>query len=359
MSPLPSKLPSTYSKIVLRERPKAEIKPSLNDGQGTFSLVERVPLPSKSDLKPDQVLVQVEWVSVDPAQRGWLNDARSYVPPVKIGEIMRAGGVGRIVLAPEGSKFKVGDWVNGTLGWTEYAIAKTKDLEKISVTKDIEPSYYLGALGMPMQTAYWGLMDVAKIKKGDRVVVTGAAGAVGSVACQIALLKGCEVFAIAGGKEKCEWLKSEIGVKNVVDYKDKDFASNYKQMLGKQGVDVAFENVGGEILDLILTRLNKNARVALCGAISAYNSPSPRGLTNYLTLISQRAKIEGFIVFDYADRYEEAFQQVGRWISEGKLKIRETRKYDLTESVNALRALFEGGNTGKMVVKIASDGPKL
>ena len=152
MSPLPTKLPSTYSKIVLRERPKAEIKPSLTDGQGTFSLVEGVPLPSKSDLKPDQVLVQVEWVSVDPAQRGWLNDARSYVPPVKIGEIMRAGGVGRIVLVPEGSKFKVGDWVNGerswshvqqrggtntlehsgTLGWTEYAVARTKDLEKIS-----------------------------------------------------------------------------------------------------------------------------------------------------------------------------------------------------------------------------------
>ncbi|GAA5905348.1 NADP-dependent oxidoreductase [Sporobolomyces salmoneus] len=357
MSPLPSNLPSTYSSIVLRERPKAEILPSLTDGKGTFSLVENQPLPTQ--LKPDQVLVKVEWVSVDPAQRGWLNDARSYVPPVKIGEIMRAGGVGRVVLAPEGSKFKVGDWVNGTLGWTEFAVARAKDLEKVTITKDIEPSYYLGALGMPMQTAYWGLMDVARIKKGERVVISGAAGAVGSIACQIALLKGCEVIAIAGGKEKCEWLRNEIGVPSVVDYKDPVFATNYKKLLGKTGTDVYFDNVGGEILDLVLTRLNKNARVALCGAISAYNTPNPRGLSNYLTLISQRAKIEGFIVFDYADRYDEASRQVGEWISQGKLKIRETRRYGLTEAVNALRGLFEGANSGKMVVKIAADGPKL
>ncbi|GAA6012989.1 hypothetical protein JCM11491_000930 [Sporobolomyces phaffii] len=359
MSPLPVKLPATYSKLVLRERPVADVLPDITQGTGTFRLVENVALPKLDQLGQDQVLVKVDTVSIDPAMRGWLRDARSYVPPVKINEIMRAGGVGRVVLAPNGSKFAVGDWVYGTLGWTEYAIAKVKDLEKIQPTKNVEPSYFLGALGMPMQTAYFGLLDVGRIKEGDTVVISGAAGAVGSVACQIALIRKCRVIAIAGGKEKCDWIRNDIGVPEVVDYKDPNFAANYKKVLGKSGCDVYFDNVGGEILDLVLTRLNKNARVALCGAISAYNTPNPRGLSNYLTLISQRATIQGFIVFDYADRYQEAIDEVGEWIAQGSFKIRETRRYGLTECANALCGLFKGENTGKMVVKISSDGPKL
>ncbi|GAA6061891.1 hypothetical protein JCM10212_004709 [Sporobolomyces blumeae] len=359
MSPVPRTLPSTFSQITLRERPKAAIQPSLTDGKGTFQLERNVPTPTAADLGPDQVLVKVEWCSVDPAMRGWLNTTRSYVPPVQIGEVMRAGAVGQVVLAKEGSKVKVGEWVSGVLGWKEYAVANVKDLEVISVTKDIQPTYYLGALGMPGQTAYWGCFDVAKIKKGDTVVVSGAAGAVGSLACQMALITGCRVIAIAGGAEKCRWLKEEIGCHEAIDYKAKDFAATFKKSLGKGFVDVYFDNVGGEILDLVLTRLNKNARIAICGAISAYNDPNPRGLTNYLTLISQRAKIEGFIVFDYAKRYQEAANQMGQWISEGKLKIRETKMYGLTESVNALVGLFEGKNSGKMLVKISSDGNKL
>ncbi|GAA5932138.1 NADP-dependent oxidoreductase [Sporobolomyces koalae] len=352
-------IPSTYSRIVLRERPKAEILPSLDGKTGTFTLEQNLPTPTLAQLKPDEVLVGVDSISVDPAMRGWLNDSRSYIKPVAISETMRAGGVGKVVLAPKGSEFKVGEWVYGTLGWTEYAVVPTKELERISVTKDIQPSWYLGALGMPMQTAYWGLKDVGKIKKGDTVVVSGAAGAVGSIACQIALIQGCRVIAIAGGKEKCDWLRNEVGVAETVDYKEKNFAANYKKLLGKNGVDVYFDNVGGEILDTVLTRLNKNARVALCGAISAYNTPNPRGLTNYLTLISQRAKIEGFIVFDYADRYQEAAEQVGAWIAQGKIQVRETKRFGLTECVNALRGLFEGSNTGKMVVKFSEEGPKL
>lgn len=358
MAPVPSRIPSTFSQITLRERPKAEILPSLTDGKGTFQLEKGIKTPTKDDLKPDEVLVRVEWLSVDPAMRGWLNDARSYVPPVQIGEVMRAGGVGQVVLAPAGSKLAVGDWVSGLFGWKEYATARTKDLEKILVTKDISPTYYLGVLGMPGQTAYWGCFDVAKMKKGETVVVSGAAGAVGSLACQMALITGCKVIAIAGGADKCKWLK-DLGCHEVLDYKSKDFAATYRKTLGKSGVDVYFDNVGGEILDLVLTRLNKNARIALCGAISAYNDPNPRGLTNYLTLISQRAKIEGFIVFDYADRYDEAAKAMGQWIAEGKLKVEETKVYGLTESVNALIGLFAGKNTGKMLVKVADDGPKL
>ncbi|GAA5866335.1 hypothetical protein JCM1840_004089 [Sporobolomyces johnsonii] len=360
MSPFPSLLPSTYSRITLRQRPKALIQPSLHDEAGTFKLEKGVRMPKKEDLKVDEVLVKVEWVSIDPAMRGWLNPTRSYVPPVAIGATMRAVGVGRVALVPSSStaSFAIGDWVTGLMGWTEYAQMQVKELESISVSKDVSPTYYLGALGMTGQTAYWGLLDVAKIKQGETVVVSGAAGAVGSLGCQIALLHGCRVIALAGGPEKCSWLK-DLGCHEVIDYKQKDFQASYRDALGKKGVDVYFDNVGGEILDMVLTRLNKKARIALCGAISAYNDPNPRGIQNYLTLISQRAKIEGFLVTDYTDRFSIASEEMARWIRSGKLILRETRTRGLTECVNALIGVFEGKNTGKMLVKISDDGLKL
>ncbi|KAL8277260.1 hypothetical protein RQP46_010329 [Phenoliferia psychrophenolica] len=318
-------LPSSYSQITLQSRPKAAIDPNLKSG--TFKLESSVPLRVQ-DVKPGQVLVKVEWLSLDPAMRGWLNDSRSYIPPVQIGAVMRSGGVGTIAVVGAGvDGFKVGDWVYGQLGWTEFATVPVKDVEKINVSPKVSPSFYLGALGMPGQTAYWGLLDVAKIQAGETVVISGAAGAVGTVACQIAKLKGCKVIAIAGGADKCRFLEEELGVDKALDYKSKGFKEEFKKSVGY--LDVYFDNVGGEILDLCLTRLKKGARIALCGAISAYNDPSPKGLQMYLNLISQRAKLEGFIVFDYADRYHVADADLATWVDEGKLKVRETRMVGL------------------------------
>ncbi|BGP42544.1 hypothetical protein JCM10450v2_006647 [Rhodotorula kratochvilovae] len=358
MAPLPATLPRTYSRITLRERPRAAVDPKL-DGTGTFALEKGVQMWGEGDVKDGQAIVKVEWVSIDPAMRGWLNPTRSYVPPVQIGASMRAAGTGRIVYLPksaEGGSLRIGDWVVGTLNWTEYAKVPVKELQKIQLDKDISPTYYLGALGMTGQTAYWGLHDVGKIKAGETVVVTGAAGAVGSIACQLAKLHGCRVVAIAGGAEKCAWLRDDLGIETVLDYKSPNFKKDFR---GIGYVDVCFENVGGEILDLVLSRLNKNARIALCGAIAAYNSSSPQGLQMYLNLISQRASIAGFIVFDYADRYDVAAEEMARHIRAGKLKIRETHLHGLDECVNGLTGLFEGKNTGKMLVRIGEEGAKL
>ncbi|GEM12435.1 zinc-binding alcohol dehydrogenase [Rhodotorula toruloides] len=389
MAPLPSTLPSTYSRITLRERPKAAIDPKL-DGTGTFQLERGVKMFSQDDVKPGEAVIKVEWVSIDPAMRGWLNPTRSYVPPVAIGATMRALAVGRVVIVPkmertvEGGNdksaplmepLKVGDWVTGVAGWAEYAKLPAKDLQKIQIDKDISPTYYLGALGMTGQTAYWGIHDVGKIKPGETVVVSGAAGAVGSIACQLAKIQGCKVVAIAGGKDKCRWLKEDLGIDTVLDYKDAEFKKKFREI---GYLDVYFDNVGGDILDMCLTRLNKGARIALCGAISAYNDPNPKGLQAYLNLISQRAKIEGaspppftcsflqglrflpqFIVFDYADRYHIAAEEMARYIRDGRLKLRETHGKGLEDCVEALVGLFAGKNQGKMLVKIAEDGAKL
>ncbi|GAA6007250.1 hypothetical protein JCM10207_001559 [Rhodosporidiobolus poonsookiae] len=376
MAPLPS-LPASYSRITLRERPRAAINPDLSkDGKGTFVMEKEVPMWRAEDLKEGQVVVKVEWVSIDPAMRGWLNPTRSYVPPVELGHAMRAAGVGRIALLPSSSRpattedgneksaplkepLKVGDWVSGVMSWSEYHKMPVAEVQRIKIDDVVQPTYYLGALGMTGQTAYWGLHDTAKIQPGETVVVSGAAGAVGSLACQLAKLHGCRVIAIAGGKDKCAWIKSELGVDEVIDYKQewKAFAKEFREKVGY--LDVYFDNVGGDILDLCLSRLKKNARIALCGAISAYNDPSPRGLQMYLNLISQRAKIEGFIVLDYVDRYAEAAEHLSSYLRAGKLRIRETRAVGLDRCVDALVGLFEGKNTGKMVVRIGGEGSRL
>ncbi|KAI5480455.1 zinc-binding alcohol dehydrogenase [Pseudohyphozyma bogoriensis] len=349
-------IPATHSRIVLLRRPTGPIDTSLA-GNGTFGWEKDVPV--QKDLGADEVLVAVEYLSLDPAMRGWLNDTRSYIPPVGINEVMRSAGVGRIAAVGrevDSNKYKIGSWVSATVGWQEFAKMKAKEVIPISVSANTSPSYYLGALGMPGQTAYWGLLDVGKIQAGDIVVVSGAAGAVGSVACQIAKAKGCKVIAIAGGADKCQWLKDEVGVDVALDYKSKTFKQDFKAV---GYIDVYFDNVGGEILDLVLTRLKKGARIALCGAISAYNDPNPKGLQMYLNLISQRAKIEGFIVFDYASKYHVAEADISNWINSGKMKIRETQLVGLEKCPEGLQGLFAGANTGKMVVKVGGAGTKL
>ncbi|KAL5526584.1 hypothetical protein ACEPAF_8308 [Sanghuangporus sanghuang] len=333
--------PKSFARYVLAERPKEHVTPS------TFKK-EVVPIPEPKD---DQVLVQVNYLSMEPAMRGWLNDRRSYIPPVQIGETMRAAGLGKVVATGPNSKFKVGDVVSGLLGWAEFALLNEKRLEKIDVPPKAELLDFLGVLGTSGLTAYFGLLDVGKVKPGETVVVSGAAGAVGSTACQIAKLKGAKVIGIAGSEEKCRWLTEELGIDAALNYKSDKFYDDFKSVVGY--FDVFFDNVGGEILNFALTRMNKKARIVLCGGISDYNKSSPDGLKSYLALIAMSAKIEGFIVLDYKDQFRVAVAEMAGWISEGELKRRFTVVNGLDKAYDALNMLFTGGNTGKLVVQVS------
>ncbi|SNX86028.1 related to endo-polygalacturonase [Melanopsichium pennsylvanicum] len=358
-------IPSQQTQIVLRERPTAAIKDTIGSPDSTYEK-RTVPVPQESELNDGEVLVRVEYVSLDPAMRGWLRDARSYLPPVQIGEVMRAGAVG-VVVASKYAGLSKGDHVSGTLGWQQYARVPGKSVEKRQIKQGGSVLDYLGPLGMSGQTAYWGMLDVAAVKEGDVVVVTGAAGSVGSIAVQLAKLKGCKVIAVAGADDKCEWLKSSLGADEALNYKAPNFKKTYKELVTKKYgyIDAIFENVGGEILDMSLLCMKPHARIALCGAISDYNNPKPDGLKNYQTIIAMRIKLQGFIVFDYAKRYTEAEDNMTQWMKEGKLarkfhivgeeldaKARQQGQ-SLEQCPKALNDLFAGKNVGKMVVKIA------
>ncbi|KAM0790955.1 hypothetical protein ACM66B_004260 [Microbotryomycetes sp. NB124-2] len=360
MAPM-AQIPNTQSRITLQKRPQAEVSPDLT-GKGHFLLETNVPIDK--ELKDDQILVKNEYISLDPAMRGWLNATRSYIAPVEIGAVMRAGTVGRVAKLPSNSELaqkkqlNVGDWVSILGGWQEFATVPIKDVQKLPPPSDkVQPSYYLGSLGMPAQTAYWGLFDILKIKKGETIVVTGAAGAVGSVTCQICKIMGLKVVAIAGGPEKCRWLEQELGVDKAIDYKSSTWKQDFKTHVGY--LDCMFDNVGGEILDYALGRLKKHARIALCGGISVYNDKNPKGISGILNLVSQSARMEGFIVFNYASRYHEADVLLQKWVNEGKLKVREHRLIGLDKCVEGLLGLFRGDNIGKMVVQVGAEGSKL
>jgi NADPH-dependent curcumin reductase len=305
------------------------------------------PVPAPGD---GEVLVQVTHLSLDPAMRGWMNDVRSYIPPVAVGEVMRAGGVGTVV-ASRDPRYAEGAWVSGFPGIQEYAVAKGDDLLPIDTTL-APPERWLGALGMTGMTAYFGLLDVGAPKEGETVVVSGAAGATGSVVGQIAKIKGCRTVGIAGGAEKCAWLVDELGFDAAVDYRADDFRSALKEAAPK--VDVYFDNVGGEMLDVVLTRLNRHARVVICGAISQYNATAAvRGPSNYLQLLVTRSRMEGFVVFDYADRYAQAARELAQWMAEGRLVAREeVVTGGIRAFPSALHKLFAGENTGKLVLAV-------
>ncbi|KAF8269575.1 alcohol dehydrogenase [Lactarius quietus] len=341
--------PKLYTQIVLNERPIADITPT------TFR-TEKVPF----SLKPlaGEILVQVNWLSLDPAMRGWIRDRRSYLPPVQIGEVMRAAGLATVVEVGEGSKLQPGDVVQCTPGWTEFAVLKEATARKLEVPQGGQLLDFLGPLGTTGGlTAYFGLLDVGKIKAGETLVVSGAAGAVGSIACQIGKIYGAKVIGIAGSDDKCRWLKEELKIDAALNYKSPTFQDEFKSAVGY--LDVFFDNVGGEILDFALTRLNTGARIALCGAISQYNASKPEGISAYLNLIAQRAKMEGFIVFDYAQRYPEALTNLSKWISEGRI----IRKFHIVEGLEkapeSLPLLYSGGNTGKLVVHVSGPEAKL
>lgn len=304
------------------------------------------------DPKPGEVLVKILYISLDPAMRGWMNEGRSYIQPVGIGDVMRAGAAGRVI-ASKNDRFAVGDAVTGALGVQEYAFSDGTGLIKVD-TKVAPLPVYLGTLGMPGMTAYFGLLDIGQPKDGASVVVSAAAGAVGSVVGQIAKIKGCRTVGIAGGAEKCRYVVEELGFDAAVDYKHEPVFEALRKHCSK-GIDVYFDNVGGEILDACLALLARGARIPLCGAISQYNSKAIEGPKNYLSLLINRARMQGFVVFDYADRYQEAAVQMAGWMMAGKLKTREDVVAGLETFPETLLKLFTGENKGKLVLKVADE----
>ncbi|ALK96557.1 NADP-dependent oxidoreductase [Massilia sp. WF1] len=332
-----------------------------------FRLASRpVGLPTKDNwqlaeeplapLEEGQVRVKLLYLSLDPAMRGWMNEGKSYIRPVAIGETMRAGAVGRVVES-RSKRFAVGEHVSGAFGVQRFWTGPADDkggLVKIDPALAPLPAW-LNVLGMPGMTAYFGLLDIGQPKAGETVLVSAAAGAVGATVGQIAKHLGCRVVGIAGGADKCRFVVEEFGFDACIDYKEGPIGPGLKQHC-PDGVDVYFDNVGGEILDAVLTRINMKARIVICGAISQYNNTTKvAGPANYLSLLVNRARMEGMVVFDFAHRYPEGVARLAQWLREGSIKHREHVVEGFENFPAALLMLFEGKNFGKLVLKIADD----
>ncbi|MFI8482645.1 NADP-dependent oxidoreductase [Pseudomonas sp. NPDC078700] len=312
----------------------------------TFSFVES-PLAEPGE---GQIVVKNAFLSLDPAMRGWMNDAKSYIPPVGLGEVMRALGVGEVI-ASNNPNFAVGNHVNGAIGVQDYFVGEPRGFYKVDPSRAPLP-LYLSALGMTGMTAYFALLDVGAPKAGETVVISGAAGAVGSIVGQIAKIKGCRVVGIAGGEKKCKLLVDELGFDAAIDYKNEDLLAGLKRECPK-GIDVFFDNVGGDILDAALTRIAPKARIVICGAISQYNNKEAvKGPANYLSLLVNRARMEGFVVMDYASQFADAAKEMGGWMANGKLKSKEDIVDGLETFPETLLKLFSGENFGKLVLKV-------
>jgi NADPH-dependent curcumin reductase CurA len=332
-----------------------------------FRLAARpVGLPKRSDFQyieepvrdpgAGQILVKALYVSLDPAMRGWMNEGKSYIAPVAIDEVMRATGIG-IVVASESAQFAIGDHVSGVLGVQEYAAFDERQLDRGElVAIDLRvaaPTQWLNVLGMPGMTGYFGLMDVGQPKPGETVVVSGAAGAVGQTVGQLAKIKGCRAVGIAGGPAKCEWVVKELGFDACIDYKAGPVKDGLKAHCPK-GVDIYFDNVGGEILDIVLTRLARGARIIICGAISQYNNTTPvKGPANYLSLLVNRARMEGIVVFDYTERFPLAVAELAGYLKGGRMKSKEDVVVGMATFPETLLKLFNGENFGKLVLQFA------
>lgn len=295
--------------------------------------------------------VRISHVSMDPAMRGWMNEGKSYVPPVGIGEVMRAIAVGTVE-ASRHPGFADGDTVTGLFGAQEFAISNGDGVIRVD-TAQAPPERWIAGLGMPGMTAYFGLSEVAVPEPGETVVVSAASGAVGSIVGQIARIRGCRAVGIAGGARKCAYVADELGFDACVDYKAGDLRGQLAQAC-PDGIDVLFENVGGEIHDTCLSMMNRGGRVAICGLISAYNATEPvAGPYNYRSILVNRLSVRGFIVFDFASQYPRAVKQLGQWHAEGKLRLREdVREGGIEAFPDVLKLLYTGGNFGKLVLKV-------
>lgn len=326
--------------FLLAARPQGMVKES------DFEYRE-VPVPQPVE---GQVLIRTEYISVDPSMRGQMENRADYVAPLQIGDLMRAGGVGRVVQSKHPS-WPEGTQVSGTFGMQDYALSDGRQPPLRRFDADVDPTEALGVLGGTGMTAYFGLLDIGRPRAGDTVVVSGAAGATGSIAGQIARIHGCRVVGIAGTPEKCRWLTETLGFDAAIDYRREDVGAALDEHCPK-GIDVYFDNVGGEILDLCLARIATGARVVICGGISRYNATGPLpGPKNYFNLVFRRARMEGFIVIDYADRFEAATRQMREWIAAGKITQQVTIVEGFRELPRTLIRLFEGVNTGKFMVK--------
>lgn len=327
---------------LLRSRPEGMVKES------DFEWRE-APVPAIPD---GGVLVRNLYLSFDPAMRGWMLDRESYVPPIALGEVMRAGSVGQVIES-QNPDFKVGDFVQGMFGWQDYyAAAGAGPMVLTPIPPGIEPRLTQSVLGITGLTAYFGLLDLGEPKEGETVVVSGAAGATGSVAAQIARIQGCRVVGIAGGPEKCQWLLDRAKLDGAIDYKSEDVSARLRELC-PDGVDVYFDNVGGDILDAVLAQLAPKARVVLCGGISAYNEVEPPpGPRNVMNLVLQRARMEGFIILDYLPRFGEAIPKLIEWVGSGEIAYEEDIQEGLENAPKTFLRLFEGKNLGKQLLKL-------
>ncbi len=331
----------TNHRFLLAARPVGMPKPS----DWTF-IEEPVAEP-----KDGELLVQVLYVSLDPAMRGWMNEARSYTPPIGIGELMRALGLG-IVTASRNPHFAAGDHVSGVFGVQEYALTDGKGVRKIDPRIAPLPKH-LSVLGMTGMTAYFGLLDTGQPKPGDTVVVSAAAGAVGSIAGQIARIKDCRVIGLAGGPDKCRYIAQDLGFDAAIDYKSENVRKSLRNHC-PDGIDVYFDNVGGTILEAALANLARGARIVICGAISQYCNTGPTaGPSNYMSLLTNRAMMKGMLVMDYFDRYPQAGAEMAAWMAAGKLKSREDIVEGLATFPETLLKLFKGENQGKLILRVA------
>ena len=325
----------------LKSRPVGRITPD------DFELVE-APVPTAG---AGEAVARLLYLSLDPTNRIWVTDAESYLPPVQIGEVMRGGGIARIVESNT-SQYAVGDLVTGLTGWQDYVLLDGSAMvQPVPAGLSVPPEVFLGVLGVTGLTAYFGLLDIGQPQAGETVVISAAAGATGSVAGQIAKIKGCRVVGIAGGAQKCRWLTDELGFDAAVDYKAAGWQARLREAC-PNGIDVNFENVGGEIMDEVMSQMNLNGRVALCGLISGYNSGEPmRG--RFDLLLTKRLQVRGFIVLDFLPRFAEGMVQLAQWYAEGRVKHRDTVVAGLEQAPTALNMLFDGGNLGKLLIKVA------
>jgi NADPH-dependent curcumin reductase CurA len=311
-----------------------------------------VPVP-EADLAAGEILVRNLYLGFDPAMRGWMNDERSYIPPVPLGEPMRAVGVAKVV-ASENPAYPEGSLVQGMYGWQDYAVARQDDMvPPVPLPDGTPPTMPLSILGMTSLTAYFGLLDVGEPKSGETVLVSGAAGATGSVVAQIAKIKGCRVIGIAGGEEKCQWLLETCGLDGVIDYRNENLTERIATLC-PDGVDVFFDNVGGDTLEAGIEHIADFGRIVLCGAISGYNDDEPQpGPRNLMYLVARRVKMQGFIVMDYLDRMDEAMHDLLTWVGEDKLAWREDIQEGFENIPATLLRLYDGRNQGKQILKLA------
>ncbi len=325
--------------VVLKQRPSGIVQ------ENDFGFVSN----DLRDIKEGEIKVAIEYISCDPAMRGWMNAGKTYIEAVKIDEVMRGFAAGKIIesLNPN---YKEREYVTGLLGVQQYAISNGQGLTHIKTLNE-SLSYHLGVLGMPGMTAYFGLLEKGQPKAGETVFISGAAGIVGSTVGQIAKIKGCKVIGTAGSAAKCKYLLEECSFDAVINYKEEDVAKRLKELC-PDGVNIFYDNVGGPLLDIALTRLARGARVVICGAISQYNNKELYGPKNYMKIVTARGHICGVIVFDYIDQYPKAIRDISTWISEGKLRTKEHIVEGLDNFPSTLRMLFTGENFGKLLVKV-------